>query len=62
MQLYEIRAKLKQQDNTSILKAREKIAALAAKQQAQMMPAEKKTTQSGGQAQQHHYTFPRGSS
>jgi hypothetical protein len=28
MQLYEIRAKIKQQDNSSLLKAREKISAL----------------------------------
>ncbi|KEY70668.1 hypothetical protein S7711_02268 [Stachybotrys chartarum IBT 7711] len=35
MALYEIRSKLKQQDNSSLIKAREKINALAAKQQAQ---------------------------
>lgn len=35
MALYEIRAKLKQQDNSSLIKAREKIAELAAKQQQQ---------------------------
>ncbi|OHE98949.1 hypothetical protein CORC01_05845 [Colletotrichum orchidophilum] len=33
MALYEIRAKLKQQDNSSLMKAREKIADLAARQQ-----------------------------
>lgn len=32
LSLYEIRAKLKEQDNSSLLKAREKINALAAKQ------------------------------
>ncbi|TID04457.1 hypothetical protein CH35J_002636 [Colletotrichum higginsianum] len=35
MALYEIRAKLKQQDNSSLMKAREKIADLAARQQQQ---------------------------
>ncbi|KAM0280395.1 hypothetical protein ACHAQH_004109 [Verticillium albo-atrum] len=35
MALYDIRAKLKQQDNSSLMKAREKIAELAARQQAQ---------------------------
>ncbi|TDZ23751.1 hypothetical protein Cob_v002754 [Colletotrichum orbiculare MAFF 240422] len=35
MALYEIRAKLKQQDNSSLMKAREKIADLAAKQHQQ---------------------------
>jgi hypothetical protein len=33
MALYEIRAKLREQDNTSLLKLREKIAALQARQQ-----------------------------
>ncbi|KAI1365657.1 hypothetical protein F5Y08DRAFT_303329 [Xylaria arbuscula] len=35
LSLYEIRAKLREQDNSSLLKAREKINALAAKQQQQ---------------------------
>lgn len=35
MALYDIRSKLKQQDNSSLAKAREKINALAARQQAQ---------------------------
>ncbi|KAL6895658.1 hypothetical protein HDV57DRAFT_20003 [Trichoderma longibrachiatum] len=35
MALYNIRAKLKQQDNSSLIRAREKINALAARQQAQ---------------------------
>ncbi|KAF6817689.1 hypothetical protein CPLU01_13512 [Colletotrichum plurivorum] len=35
MALYEIRAKLKQQDNSSLMKAREKIADLASRQQQQ---------------------------
>jgi hypothetical protein len=34
MTLHEIRAKLKQQDNTALMKAREKINALAARQMA----------------------------
>lgn len=34
MALYDIRAKLKQQDNTSLMRAREKINALASRQQA----------------------------
>ncbi len=33
MALYEIRAKIREQDNTSLLKLREKIAALQARQQ-----------------------------
>ncbi|KAK1986425.1 hypothetical protein LZ30DRAFT_286908 [Colletotrichum cereale] len=42
MALYEIRAKLKQQDNSSLMKAREKIADLAARQhQQQTAPAKK---------------------
>ncbi|KAI0189023.1 hypothetical protein F4808DRAFT_47949 [Astrocystis sublimbata] len=39
LSLYEIRAKLKEQDNSSLMKAREKINALAAKQQQQQKPA-----------------------
>ncbi|KAH8884573.1 hypothetical protein GQ53DRAFT_381427 [Thozetella sp. PMI_491] len=39
MALYEIRAKLKQQDNTSLMKVREKIAALQARQQAEKKEA-----------------------
>ncbi|KAL4725999.1 hypothetical protein ACLX1H_006675 [Fusarium chlamydosporum] len=35
MQLYDIRSKIKQQDNSSLLKAREKVNAIAARQQAQ---------------------------
>ncbi|KAI1107783.1 hypothetical protein F4804DRAFT_295877, partial [Jackrogersella minutella] len=35
LSLYEIRAKLREQDNSSLVKAREKINALAAKQQSQ---------------------------
>ncbi|WDK14078.1 hypothetical protein CGRA01v4_05359 [Colletotrichum graminicola] len=42
MALYEIRAKLKQQDNSSLMKAREKIADLAARQQQQQTAPAKK--------------------
>ncbi|KAL5888444.1 hypothetical protein ACKVWC_003712 [Pyricularia oryzae] len=51
--LYEIRAKIKQQDNSSLIRAREKIQALAAKQQAQAA-AEKKDT-----AQNTRYNYPK---
>jgi len=57
MALYEIRNKLKQQDNSSMAKAREKIAALAAKQQAQMSTAEK--NQQNPTARHPQYTFPK---
>ncbi|KAI1203051.1 hypothetical protein F5X97DRAFT_284725 [Nemania serpens] len=42
LSLYEIRAKLKEQDNSSLMKAREKINALAAKQKYQMTAVDKK--------------------
>ncbi|KAI6365952.1 hypothetical protein MCOR25_005189 [Pyricularia grisea] len=51
--LYEIRAKIKQQDNSSLIRAREKIQALAAKQQAQTA-TEKKDT-----AQNPRYNYPK---
>ncbi|KAF2968171.1 hypothetical protein GQX73_g5451 [Xylaria multiplex] len=44
LSLYEIRAKLKEQDNSSLMKAREKINALAAKQQHQKLAAEQRKT------------------
>ncbi|KAJ9157804.1 hypothetical protein NKR23_g71 [Pleurostoma richardsiae] len=56
MALYEIRAKLKQQDNTSLMKAREKINALIAKQQAQV--AEKRDPKAIEQ-RQPRFTYPR---
>ncbi len=56
MALYEIRAKLKQQDQTSLAKAREKIAALAAKQQAQMLTAERKHS---APARPSQYSYPK---
>ncbi|KAI0140945.1 hypothetical protein F4776DRAFT_661769 [Hypoxylon sp. NC0597] len=42
LSLYEIRAKLREQDNSGLMKAREKINALAAKQQAQIAADRKK--------------------
>lgn len=45
MSLYEIRARIKQQDNTSLIRAREKIQALVAKQQAQTATEKKETIQ-----------------
>ncbi|EON97966.1 hypothetical protein UCRPA7_6569 [Phaeoacremonium minimum UCRPA7] len=57
MALYEIRAKLKQQDNTSLLKAREKISALAARQQAQA--AEKKELTAPEHRASPRFTYPR---
>jgi hypothetical protein len=57
MALYEIRAKLKQQDNSSLMKAREKINALAARQQAQS------ETEKGGKPMEtvkhYPYTYPK---
>ncbi len=52
MALYEIRAKLKEQDNSSLLKAREKIAALAARQQAE-------TQQKSEPIKHYPYTYPK---
>ncbi|KAF4782453.1 hypothetical protein HER10_EVM0012467 [Colletotrichum scovillei] len=55
MALYEIRAKLKQQDNSSLMKAREKIADLAARQQ--------QTTATSGKKEPEkitsRFTFPK---
>jgi len=52
MALYDIRMKVKEQDHTSLLKLREKIAALQARQQ-----AEKKEAST---SQQHgRYTYPK---
>ncbi|KAI5862165.1 hypothetical protein GGS23DRAFT_573015 [Durotheca rogersii] len=42
LSLYEIRAKLKEQDNNSLAKAREKINALAAKQHPQLVAADQR--------------------
>ncbi|KAF4123460.1 hypothetical protein GMORB2_6161 [Geosmithia morbida] len=50
MALYDIRSKLKQQDNSSLAKAREKINALAARQQAQQMSV---------QGRNNRYSYPK---
>ncbi|KAH9908931.1 hypothetical protein F4778DRAFT_204822 [Xylariomycetidae sp. FL2044] len=52
LSLYEIRAKLKEQDNSSLMKAREKINALAAKQRAQEAGEQMNPTVS---QQPHHH-------
>jgi hypothetical protein len=52
MALYDIRSKLKQQDNSSLLKAREKINALAARQQAQQAARNE-------ELRRNRYTFPK---
>ena len=57
MQLYEIRAKIKQQDNSSLLRAREKISALKQFQpQSPITNAERYTTPD---VPQNRYTYPR---
>ncbi|KAJ4144822.1 hypothetical protein LMH87_003692 [Akanthomyces muscarius] len=57
MALYDIRAKIKQQDNSSLLRAREKINALAAKQQAQQ--AADRNAKAAEEARRNRYSFPR---
>ncbi|TQV99825.1 hypothetical protein V2A60_005256 [Cordyceps javanica] len=57
MALYEIRSKIKQQDNSSLIKAREKINALAAKQQAQQ--AADRNAKAAEEARRNRYSFPR---
>ncbi|KAM3512289.1 hypothetical protein MY11210_004073 [Beauveria gryllotalpidicola] len=57
MALYDIRAKIKQQDNSSLLKAREKINALAAKQQARQ--AADRNAKAAEEARRNRYSFPR---
>ncbi|KAI1322888.1 hypothetical protein F5Y16DRAFT_403964 [Xylariaceae sp. FL0255] len=53
LSLYEIRAKLREQDSTSLVKAREKIAALAAKQQQQASAAEHKKATPSSHLREH---------
>lgn len=60
MALYEIRAKLKQQDNTSLMRAREQVAAMAAKQQQQQQTASMER-RDHMDARHSRYTFPRAS-
>ncbi|KFH47310.1 hypothetical protein ACRE_018410 [Hapsidospora chrysogenum ATCC 11550] len=57
MALYDIRAKLKQQDNSSLIKAREKINALAAKQQAQQ--AAERSAKAAEDLRRNRYSFPK---
>lgn len=52
MALYDIRSKLKQQDNSSLFKAREKINALAVKQQAQQAARTE-------ELRKNRYSFPK---
>ena len=57
MALYDIRSKLKQQDNSSLFKAREKIHNLAAKQQAQAQAEKEQKT--AEEARKNRYSYPR---
>ncbi|KID90318.1 hypothetical protein MAJ_00935, partial [Metarhizium majus ARSEF 297] len=54
MALYDIRAKIKQQDNSSLMRAREKINALAAKQQ-----AADRSMKASDELRRHRYSFPK---
>ncbi|PFH55512.1 hypothetical protein XA68_18126 [Ophiocordyceps unilateralis] len=54
MALYDIRAKIKQQDNSSLMKAREKINALAAKQQ-----AAERNTKTSDELRRNRYSYPK---
>lgn len=56
MALYEIRAKLKQQDNSSLMKAREKIADLASRQQQQQQSSSGKKE---SEKTPSRFTFPK---
>ncbi|UZP44322.1 hypothetical protein NXS19_012134 [Fusarium pseudograminearum] len=57
MQLYDIRSKIKQQDNSSLLKAREKVNAIAARQQAQQ--AAERNMKAADELRRQRYSFPR---
>lgn len=57
MALYDIRAKIKQQDHSSLIKAREKINALAAKQQAQQ--AAERNMKTAEELRRNKYSFPK---
>ena len=60
MALYDIRAKLRQQDNSGLNKAREKIAALSAKQQQQAKERNEGTVSAPpGSKPGSHYTYPK---
>jgi hypothetical protein len=57
MQLYEIRARLKQQDTTSLNKARERINAIQARQQqGSQTPTERREPVEGSQSR---FTYPK---
>ncbi|KAK7431117.1 hypothetical protein QQZ08_002398 [Neonectria magnoliae] len=55
--LYDIRSKLKQQDNSSLIRAREKINAIAAKQQAHQ--AAERNSKAADQLRRNRYSFPK---
>ncbi|KAM0347053.1 hypothetical protein ACHAPU_004992 [Fusarium lateritium] len=57
MQLHDIRSKIKQQDNSSLLKAREKVNAIAARQQAQQ--AAERNMKAADELRRQRYSFPR---
>lgn len=57
MALYEIRAKLRQQDTTSLVKLREKVAALQARQQAEKKDGNTTTTTDARHTSR--YTYPK---
>ena len=57
MALYDIRAKIKQQDNSSLMRAREKINALAAKQQAQQAAVQ--NMKAAEELRRNRYSFPK---
>lgn len=60
MALYDIRAKIKQQDNSSLMRAREKINALAAKQQAQQaQQAAERSMRTSDEIRRNRYSFPK---
>lgn len=56
LSLYEIRAKLKEQDNSSLMRAREKINALAAKQ---TQTAKEQQNKMAPPSKDSHYTYPK---
>lgn len=55
--LYDIRAKLKQQDNSSLMRAREKINALAQRQQAQQFA--ELNMKKADELRRNRYSFPK---
>lgn len=57
MALYDLRTKIKQQDNSNLFKAREKINALVAKQQAQQTA--ERNAKAAEEARLNRYSYPR---